>query len=208
MIVGVSVKNYRVIRSLRSLPLGRFHVLVGPNASGKSTFLDAIDFVRDCLVKGPRAAVEDRVPELRDLTFMRRGGNIEIELWLDLAASLADHKDSLLQYRLALREDDALGVCVEDESLRQYSKAWLPAGKTFEFSSKVKPRRLLGKTSKGSDFSRPRRRSSRLGPRQSPARGTLMWPRPQRRSSTACSAADSDGPRSPGSSRRSPIPRA
>lgn len=152
MIVGVSVKNYKVIRSLRSLSLGRFHVLVGPNASGKSTFLDAIDFVRDCLAKGPLGAVEDRVPDLRDLTFMRRGGNIEIELWLDLGSQLEGQKDSLLQYRLVLRAHEAMGVCVDRESLQQYSKSWLPAGKPLEFSAKVKPKRLLGKTSKGSDF--------------------------------------------------------
>ncbi|MBF0144938.1 MAG: AAA family ATPase [Magnetococcales bacterium] len=153
MIVGISIHNFKSIRSLDPpLELDRFHVLVGPNASGKSTFLDAIDFVRDCLLEGPRKAVESRVAEFRDLTWMRKGGSIKIELWLDMGPILEEPKDSLLQYLLMIQEDPTHGVCVGEESLRRYSKAWLPAGKNLEFSDQVKPKRLLGKTAKGSDF--------------------------------------------------------
>ena len=70
MIVGITIRNFRSIREVVNLPLGRFHVLVGPNASGKSTFLDALHFVRDCLDVGPLKAVEKRgVPDFDDLTF-------------------------------------------------------------------------------------------------------------------------------------------
>lgn len=154
MIVGISIKNFKAIKSLESIKLGRFHILVGPNASGKSTFLDAIQFVKDCLDQGPIKAVELRAPVFRDLTFMRQGGTIEIELWLDMESVLETQKGNLLLYRLVVRSDEMLGVCIEDESLRQFSKTWLIAGKPFEFSPKVKPRRLLGKTSKGTDFYR------------------------------------------------------
>src|SRR5258708_11247253 len=95
--------------------LGPFHVLVGPNGSGKSTFLDAIEFVRSCLQNGPRKAVEDRVPEYRDLTFMRQGGPIEIDFWLDLNGSISNHKDSLLHYRVTFVNDEELGVKVREE---------------------------------------------------------------------------------------------
>jgi len=153
MIVGITIRNFKGIRELINLPLGHFHVLVGPNSSGKSTFLDAIDLVRDCLVKGPLTAVEDRgVAEFSDLTWMRNGGNIEIEFWLDIGTFLETQKDNLLHYRLAIGQDEKLGVCVKDEFLKQYSKSWLPAGKRFEFSPKVTPKRLLGKTNKGSDY--------------------------------------------------------
>lgn len=152
MIAGITIKNYKGIRFIDRLPLGRFHVLVGPNASGKSTFLDVMKFTRDCLAYGPRKAVEKRVPDFRDLTYMRLGGIIEIELWLDVGEILPLQKDNILMYRLAIREDAQLGVCIEDEILKQYSKSWVQSGKHFEFSSKVTPRRLLGKTSKGTDF--------------------------------------------------------
>ncbi|MCY2933136.1 MAG: AAA family ATPase [Planctomycetota bacterium] len=153
MIYGITIKNYKGIQEIARLPLSRFHVLVGPNAVGKTTFLDAIDFVRDCLTHSPAAAVESRhIADFNDLTWMRRGGTIEIELWLDLSAQLPDLAESLIRYRLAIRQDQKLGVCVDDEQLQQYSKTWLPAGKKLDFSPNVKPKRLLGKTAKGTDF--------------------------------------------------------
>lgn len=153
MITGIRIKNFKSIQEIRKvLPLQRFHVLVGPNASGKSTFLDAIDFIRDCLESGPRKAVEQRVPEFRDMTYMRMGGTIELELWLDISDMLATQANNLIHYRLAVREDEKLGVSVEEELLRQYAKSWFPAGKPFMVSERVQPKRLLGKTSKGMDF--------------------------------------------------------
>ncbi len=86
MIVGISIKNYKGIHEVTNLSLSRFHVLVGPNGVGKTTFLDAIDFVRDCLAHSPAIAVESRhIADFNDLTWMRKGGTIEVELWLDLS---------------------------------------------------------------------------------------------------------------------------
>jgi hypothetical protein len=51
------------------LALSNFHVLVGPNASAKTTFLDAIQFIGDLLQVGAKAAVEQRTPNFFDLCF-------------------------------------------------------------------------------------------------------------------------------------------
>ncbi len=152
MIVGIAIRNFRIIKEIApAIELGAFHVLVGPNASGKSTFLDALDFVRDCVRDGPRSAVESRVPDLRDLTFMRRGGAIEIDLWLDMGSSLPSQQANLIRYQLSVQSDNQLGISVADE-LKQYSKSWIQGGKGLRFSPNARPKRLLGKTSKGSDF--------------------------------------------------------
>lgn len=153
MIVGLTIRNFKGIKEIADLPLSAFHVLVGPNGVGKTTFLDAIDFVRDCLAQSPAAAVESRhIADFNDLTWLRQGGTIVIEIWLDLSARFPDMPENLLNYRLAIRQDARLGVCVDDEQLRQYSKSWLSSGQKLSFSSKVKPKRLLGKTAKGTDF--------------------------------------------------------
>lgn len=153
MIVGITIRNFKGIREIVNLPLSRFHVLVGPNGVGKTTFLDAIDFLRDCLAQSPAYAVDSRhIGNFNDLTWLRQGGGIEVELWLDLSDQLPALAESLIHYRLAIRKDAKLGVCVDEELLRQYSKSWLSKGKKLEFSPKVKPKRLLGKTANGTDF--------------------------------------------------------
>lgn len=46
MIRLVEVKGYKCLRDIRQ-PLLPFHIFVVPNASGKSTFLAVVLFVRD-----------------------------------------------------------------------------------------------------------------------------------------------------------------
>ena len=50
MITLVEALNYRCLQYVQRR-LEPFHVLVGPNASGKTTFMDVIGFLRD-LVSG------------------------------------------------------------------------------------------------------------------------------------------------------------
>jgi len=56
MITRIEALNYRCLRYI-SRPLRRFQVLVGPNASGKTTFLDVPAFLGDLVSEGLNAAV-------------------------------------------------------------------------------------------------------------------------------------------------------
>jgi len=56
-IARIEALGYRSLR-YASCRLRRFHVLVGPNASGKSTFLDVPAFLGDFLRVGLTGAVE------------------------------------------------------------------------------------------------------------------------------------------------------
>ena len=48
MFTRVQARHYRCLKWLDQ-PLGRFHALVGPNASGKSTFLDVLELLSDLM---------------------------------------------------------------------------------------------------------------------------------------------------------------
>jgi AAA15 family ATPase/GTPase len=60
MITLVEALGYRSLRYI-SQPLGPFHVLVGPNASGKTTFLDVIAFLGRLVSDGVEAATSYRI---------------------------------------------------------------------------------------------------------------------------------------------------
>jgi uncharacterized protein (DUF4415 family) len=79
MIAQVETLNYRSLRYIRQ-PLEPFAVLIGPNASGKSTFLDVIAFLADLVreKEGVSAAVAARAPDISDLTWMRRTNAFEL----------------------------------------------------------------------------------------------------------------------------------
>jgi hypothetical protein len=49
--------------------LAPFQVLVGPNAAGKTTLLDAVDFISDVVNLGARTAVDRRTPTFFDLCY-------------------------------------------------------------------------------------------------------------------------------------------
>jgi predicted ATPase len=56
---NIIVKNYRCLREI-SVPTRDINVLFGPNGIGKTTFLDALWFVRDCAIRGTDQAASDR----------------------------------------------------------------------------------------------------------------------------------------------------
>ncbi|MBM4432314.1 MAG: ATP-binding protein, partial [Chloroflexi bacterium] len=79
MIVRVEALNYRCLRYVAQ-SLDPFQVLIGPNASGKSTFLDVVAFLADQVreKEGVASAVAERAPDVRDLCWMRQGETFEL----------------------------------------------------------------------------------------------------------------------------------
>ena len=71
MIQNIEALHFRCLRYIAQ-PLAPFHILVGPNASGKTTFLDTIAFLGDLISGGLESAIEGRTNDLRDLVWQRK----------------------------------------------------------------------------------------------------------------------------------------
>ncbi len=84
MITRIQALNYRCLRYV-DVALDRFHLLVGPNASGKSTLFDAISFVGDFIRDGLDEAVAKRTYNFQDLVWGRPTEDLGFELALDVA---------------------------------------------------------------------------------------------------------------------------
>ncbi len=77
MITLIEALNYRCLRYV-SRPLKPFHVLVGPNASGKATFLDVVGFLQDLVSEGLDVALSNRTTNPQELLFQRQGAGLEL----------------------------------------------------------------------------------------------------------------------------------
>lgn len=113
MITRLEALNYRCLRYI-SQPLDRFHILVGPNASGKTTFLDVIAFLGELLTDGLDAAVSRRSENIQDLTWGRNGDRFE----LAVEARIPETRRELLKGKPydTVRYEIAIGRDPESES--------------------------------------------------------------------------------------------
>lgn len=95
MITSIEARGFRALRAIK-VPLSEFQVLVGPNASGKSTFFDAFAFIRDILQVGldgavygsARTGVPMRASDPLDLTWCREGQPIELAVIARIPAAM------------------------------------------------------------------------------------------------------------------------
>lgn len=83
MITLIEALNFRCLRYIRQ-PLSPFHVLVGPNASGKTTFLDVVAFLGQLVSSGPEVAIEERTSNFHDLTWNRSQEHFELAIEVNI----------------------------------------------------------------------------------------------------------------------------
>ena len=122
MIRLIEAKNYRCLKHI-SQPMGPFHVLVGPNASGKTTYLDVVAFLGKLVSDGLESAVGERTSDFADMVWQRQGD------WFELAVEAAIPEDRRLQLKkpfAAIRYEIRIGI---DQTTHELSileeKVWL-----------------------------------------------------------------------------------
>lgn len=121
MIRRIEALRYRSLLHVEQ-ELGDFHVVVGPNAGGKSTLLDALAFLGDLVTDGVEAAVLERAPDWRDLIWKREGRHFELALEADIPEELreqvADAEYGRVRYQIAIGiDDDADRFGIVEEAL-------------------------------------------------------------------------------------------
>lgn len=79
MITQIEALNFRCLHHVRQIS-GKFHVLVGSNASGKTTFLDVVSFLGDLVAHGPEEAIRGRTQNFVDLLWGRQGDSFQLAI--------------------------------------------------------------------------------------------------------------------------------
>ena len=131
--IRVEALGYRSLRYV-SRALGPFHVLVGPNASGKSTFLDVVAFLGDLLRHSPEDAIAGnpqrgiplRATDAKHLTWMRQGNRFELAVEMSIPADrrsrLENGEESVCRYEVAVDVSGPLSIVGETLWLKPRAK--------------------------------------------------------------------------------------
>lgn len=105
MFTRIEALNFRCLRYICQ-PLGPFHVLVGPNASGKTTFLDVISFLGQLVDQGLDSALLERTQNFLDLIWKRDGTRFELAVEAaipqDKRALLSEQEFNSIRYEVAI----------------------------------------------------------------------------------------------------------
>jgi predicted ATPase len=122
MIQLIEALNFRCLRYIRQ-SLGPFHVLVGPNASGKTTFLDVVNFLGRLVADGLEAAVGERTQNFQDLVWSREGSSFELALEARIPD---DRKENLTKRFDVVRYEVRVGIDPKTAEVGILDeKAWL-----------------------------------------------------------------------------------
>ena len=171
MITRIEALNFRCLRYV-SQRMDRFHVLIGPNASGKTTFLDVVAFLGQLVSQGLDAAIGERTQNFQDLVWMRSGQSFELAIELaipaDLRPSLKDPEHDTVRYEVAIGVEESsreVGFLAERVLLekklpaagmqREHFPAVIPPPQTLQIDIRIKndakARLIVSKVPGGND---------------------------------------------------------
>lgn len=123
MITRIEALHYRCLRHVNR-KMESFQLLVGPNATGKTTFLDVISFLGDLVMRGVEDTIEGRSANVQDLMWQRQGENFELAIELaipeELRKRIEETRLSHVRYEVAIATD----VAGEGMGLRT-ERVWL-----------------------------------------------------------------------------------
>ncbi len=138
MIRLIEALNFVCLRDVRQ-ELAGFQILVGANASGKSSFLDVISLMSDLLRDGLVAAIrEKRAPDIQDLVWMRQPGKhlevaVELAIPAERRSRLPQNGYDRARYELSIGHDRQGQLAILAETLWLVNHALIK--RSFNFST-------------------------------------------------------------------------
>ncbi len=125
MIARIQARYYRCLRYIDQ-ELKSFQLLVGANATGKTSFLDAVAFLGDLISSGVETAVRNRTPVPQDLTWMRDKDGFELAIEAAIPDELRNRLEissfSHVRYEVGIDMDvmnEGVGIVAERVWLRK-----------------------------------------------------------------------------------------
>ena len=100
-LLRVHVENFRSLRDV-TVPLGPLNVLVGPNAAGKTNFLDVIDFLGDSVRSDLRPAFDVRGGFDRVRFRGKTSGQIKIEIQANVTKNSSRNAPDVYELQISL----------------------------------------------------------------------------------------------------------
>lgn len=120
MLRRIEVKSYKALKYI-DVHLSDFHLLVGPNASGKSTFLDVFALLKDILNEDVEKAIQKRCSRFEELVWLQEKNEIQIGLEIAIPPTvrsfLKDQSYKYARYEMAIGTDSSHGVIITKENL-------------------------------------------------------------------------------------------
>lgn len=149
MITRIEAIGYRCLRDVQQT-LTPFQVLVGPNASGKTTFLDVVTLLAGVVSEGLEETVLKRTNNPQDLTWARSGEEfqlaVEARLPPEVVQALGDQPWTTIRYEVGIRVTPELEFSRERITVLAHSLAQdAPPPESFPRPSHL-PRSAIGPT--------------------------------------------------------------
>jgi AAA15 family ATPase/GTPase len=130
MFTRIQALRFRCLRSVDQ-ELGRFMTLVGPNASGKTTFLDVIALLGDLMRNGGKVAdtVLERSPDFEKLLWMGQGSSFQLAVEANLPDAIREKMSDDLQHYTKVRYEVEIGMDREENLIvLNHEALWLLNG--------------------------------------------------------------------------------
>jgi len=139
MVTRIEALNYRCLKHI-AVDVPQFAILIGPNASGKSTLFDVLLFIKDMLNEGLEQAVLKWGRSVEDLTWLGKQSSLTLSLVLELPESL--RSDDINERWSHIRYEIEIGTDSSSKGLNIQSE-------NFAFQSTEDPPRWKGVFAQG-----------------------------------------------------------